>query len=474
MKDVRKRIDGRSHGGSVSMQAEDGEDMWHVFNLLRVGDRVKASTVRRVQTESTTGSVSSSRIKMTLTIEVRKIDFDHEAEAIHVAGVNVEENKWVRNGAHHTLDLVIDRPFTIVKDDGGWDVIAMERLREACDPASRSDLAAVVMQEGLAHVCLITPSTTLVRAKIELSVPRKRRGAHEQAHERGLGRFFAQVLQAIKMHVDFGKIKAILVASPGFVKDQFMKFVKQEVASNKPEMKVIGDNLGKFVTAHSSSGFKHALKEVLQSEEMLARLADTKAAQEVAALERFYSVLHEDPDRAFYGLKLVAAAVERAAVDTLLLSDSLFRAKDPKVRAQYVQVVEDARENGAGVHVFSSLHVSGEQLDQITGIAAILRYALPDLEESDASESESESDSSSESFGDFEEGDDNGASASASGRRGNPKESPAKPKPLPKAQAKAAARRAAASAKPAQESSDDSSEEDRYDPLDDLADDMGF
>lgn len=46
----------------------------------------------------------------------------------------------------------------------------------ACDPAQHADLAAVVMQEGLAHVCLVTSNMTLVRAKIDVNIPRKRKG----------------------------------------------------------------------------------------------------------------------------------------------------------------------------------------------------------------------------------------------------------------------------------------------------------
>ena len=37
--------------------------------------------------------------------------------------------------------------------------------------------------------------------------------------------------------------------------------------------------------------------------------------------------------------------------------------------------------------IFSSAHVSGEQLDQLTGVAALLRFPLP-LEDDDASEAE--------------------------------------------------------------------------------------
>lgn len=41
--------------------------------------------------------------------------------------------------------------------------------------------------------------------------------------------------------------------------------------------------------------------EVLQDPAVSARLSDTKAATEVKALEDFYSMLQNDPNRAFYG-----------------------------------------------------------------------------------------------------------------------------------------------------------------------------
>ena len=35
---------------------------------------------------------------------------------------------------------------------------------------------------------------------------------------------------------------------------------------------------------------------------------------------------------------------------------------------------------GGTVLIFSSMHISGEQLNQITGVAAILRFPLPEVE----------------------------------------------------------------------------------------------
>jgi protein pelota len=41
------------------------------------------------------------------------------------------------------------------------------------------------------------------------------------------------------------------------------------------------------------------------------------------------------------------------------------------------------KDGGGEALVFSSMHISGEQLNQLSGIAAILRFPLPDLEDAE-------------------------------------------------------------------------------------------
>ena len=151
---------------------------------------------------------------------------------------------------------------------------------------------------------------------------------------------------------------------------------------------------------HSSSGFKHALKEVLADPAVQARLQDTKAGEEVRSLEQFYKMLKNEPAKAFYGPKHVARAVEAEvricslirgscllppppastpcllqAVEVLLICDKLFRAREVADRRRYVELVDRVREVGGEVRIFSSLHVSGEQLEQLSGLCAILRFS---------------------------------------------------------------------------------------------------
>ena len=47
-----------------------------------------------------------------------------------------------------------------------WDSISLERVKTATDPTQYADIAAMVMGEGSATLCLITPSMTITRAKI--------------------------------------------------------------------------------------------------------------------------------------------------------------------------------------------------------------------------------------------------------------------------------------------------------------------
>ncbi|XP_068100192.1 protein pelota homolog [Hyperolius riggenbachi] len=382
MKLISKDIE-KDNAGQVTLLPDEAEDMWHTYNLLQVGDSLQASTIRKVQTESATGSVGSNRIRTTLTIRVETIDFDSQACQLRVKGTNIQENQYVKMGAYHTIELEPNRKFTLAKKQ--WDSVVLERIEQACDPASSADVAAVVMQEGLAHICLVTSSMTILRAKIETNIPRKRRGNCTQ-HEKALEKFYEQVMQGIIRHINFEVVKVVLVASPGFVREQFCEFLFLRAV--KQDLKTLLENRGKFLQVHSSSGHKYSLTEVLCDPAVTARLADTKAAAEIKALSDFYKMLQHEPDRAFYGIKHVERASEVLAIDTLLVTDELFRHQDVPTRTRYVRLVDSVKENGGTVRIFSSLHVSGEQLNQLTGVAAILRFPVAEASDDESSSGE--------------------------------------------------------------------------------------
>lgn len=367
----------------MTLTADDVEDMWAAYNLIEKGDIVRGGAYRKIQKGTgggggDSGSGSTERVRTTLSLQVTEVSFDPESGAVRVAGRNVEENEFVKMGAHHTLDLEAHRSFDLEKSH--WDSMHWRRLEEAASISSKAEIAAVVMDMGLANVCLVTETMTVVRGKVEMSVPKKRLGAGQ--YEKAAQRFYEAVLAALLKAVNFETVKAVILASPGFVKDDFYRYMMEEASSK--DMRAILDHKSCFVLAHAASGHKRSLNSIWSDEKVMSQLSSTKAAGEIAALQGFFKTLNTDSDRAYYGYRHVKAACDRGAVATLLVSDALFRARDSALRKAYVTLVEEVGASGGAVHVFSSLHVSGEQLTQIGGVAALLRFPIADIEEAAA------------------------------------------------------------------------------------------
>ncbi|KAF3791740.1 PELOTA 1 protein [Nymphaea thermarum] len=371
MRIVRKSVVPNG-SGSIKIVPEETDDLWHVYNIVSVGDKVLADTVRKVQREVASGGRDSERVRLKLEIQVQDIDYDNVASVLRLRGKNIMENEHVKIGAFHTIEIEQHRPLDV------WDSMALEVLRQACDPGARADLAVVMMQEGLANILLVGNSITTTRSRIEASIPRKH-GPAIAGYEKALNKFFENVLQAVLKNVDFKVVRCLVLASPGFTKDQFHSFLLLE--AERRELRSIIENKSRILLVHSSSGYKHSLREVLDAPNVMSMIKDTKAAQEVRALKDFFEMLSNDPARACYGPKHVEFAHERMSIQTLLIIDDLFRNSDIKTRQKYVNLIDSVKDSGGTAHVFSSMHVSGEQLAQLTGIAAILRFPLPDLED---------------------------------------------------------------------------------------------
>ncbi|KAI8140428.1 hypothetical protein BJV82DRAFT_622521 [Fennellomyces sp. T-0311] len=380
---LQKKVLEKDSSGYIRLLPEENEDMWHVYNLISKDDQIQADTCRRVQAESSTGSVTSQRMRLILTIRVESTDFDPQACLLRINGRVVSECDVVKMGSYHTIDLELHRAFTLYKPE--WDVIALQRVEDACDVTKQADVAAIVCQEGLANICFLTQHMTVVKQRIETPIPRKRKGSVTN-HEKGLQKFYDQIFQAILRLFHFDIIKAVIIASPGFVREQVYQYIFDQAV--KTDNKVLMENRAKFVMIHSSSGHKHALNEVMQDPTIQAKLADTKAAFEVQALEQFYEMLKADPDRAFYGIKHVLMANDYGAIGTLLVTDELFRSADIATRRKYINLVESVQKTGGTVRVFSSMHVSGEQLNLLSGVAAILTFPLPDIDLEEEEEAE--------------------------------------------------------------------------------------
>ncbi|EGO02193.1 hypothetical protein SERLA73DRAFT_104568 [Serpula lacrymans var. lacrymans S7.3] len=393
MKLVNKYVD-KYGTGHVTLRPEDDEDMWHLYNLIQQDDLVRAPAIRRVQNVSATGSTESHRVRLNLTLQVSpnatsssNSSASPTTASLHISGRVTSENQHVKLGAFHTLDIESNRDVRIEKTEG-WDSIALSRVQESCIPGRGAEVGAVVIGEGTAAFCLLSQHLTLVTHRLSVPIPRKASAPGTAQHEKAMVKFYAALYDAFTRHIPYATpgLRAIVLASPGWTRDGVYDWIVGE-ASRRGDKSLAKSLREKAVKVHVSSAHVHSLVEVLKSPEIVAQLKETKFAREGIVLDKFFRMLGVDEMRAWYGPDHVSLAADRGAVGTLLISDELFRASDPKLRKKYVQLVEGVQQKGAEVVIFSSMHESGQQLNQLTGIAAILTFPL-DVEVVEAEEKE--------------------------------------------------------------------------------------
>ncbi|KAA8516621.1 hypothetical protein F0562_016873 [Nyssa sinensis] len=367
MKLLGKRIS-LNQPGTVKIIPEESDDLWLVYNLISTGDVIATVTTRKVHQNSDSGaSKNPSRVRVKLEIKVTAVDYDKDSSALRVRGRNVVSNEHLNSGAFHTLELEKNKEFDLKKEV--WDARAIDALTDGCDRGGGADLAVVLMHESLAHLYLVGKNVTTLCAKIEGS----------SGHKTGSNKFFESIFRAFIKHVEFNTVRCVVIGSPGSIKDEFRGFLLSE--AQKLKLKSIESNKSRIVLANTSSGHKNSLKEVLNDMTVMSLIKDTKVAIEMKAMKELTDMLSSNSDRACYGPKSVEAAHELMAIETLMITDDLFRSAEIETRKKYINFVQSVKNAGGKALVFSSMHVSGEQLAQLTGIAAILRFPLPDLDE---------------------------------------------------------------------------------------------
>lgn len=336
MKIVKKYINKKKRIFAVRMNLDsNSDDVWNLYNLLSTGDLFTGTCHRKVQKESL-GLVKIEKKVFVCTLAVSSFAYDTEADSLRVNGLNAKESKWIGLGAQQAITVIPPRQVMIVKRD--FDSQHVRLLNQMITESEQGHLVALTMEEGLAHIFLVSQQKTMLKAKIEKST----RKAQHLAKKSVKNKFFESVLK--QLHFNFTgdnayaykRVNCIIVGSPGFVAENFYNFLKAAATSNTRQETFVKDMFSKTIIGHCSSGWKHSLNELLGQQNVQQRIASMSCASEVAMLDKFFEVLALTPDKVTYGPKSVEVALREAAVETLLISDKLFRNKDIARRKFYV------------------------------------------------------------------------------------------------------------------------------------------
>lgn len=153
--------------------------------------------------------------------------------------------------------------FTLYKES--WDSIYIDKLRDIVKNNDKSDLYAVVLEEGLANICLVRNSMCFVKSRVEKLIPGKGRGTDQQVSKvcfceccdlKAMNSFFNMIYNNVMKIIDFATVKVILLCSNGYLNKNLLRFMDSHSLAGDH---TLHSNLQKFVCVHSSSGHVYAL-----------------------------------------------------------------------------------------------------------------------------------------------------------------------------------------------------------------------
>lgn len=356
--------------GSVKIIAEEQDDFWILYHLMAAGDIITAVTTRKVLAPNG----DPTRVRFLIELRIVDIDYDRDSCMMRLKGKALFGNDYIAEGAFHTIEIEKNKPFDLSKKS--WDKTAIETLRDGCKRPVGADLAVLLIKEGVAELYLVGKSVSNMCARVEGS---KGKGNKVVDSEELKIMFFESVLKVFMKHVDFGVIRCVMIGGPNAVKEQYRQYIMCE--SKRLRLKSILDNKSRIVVIDVGLVSKAGLSEALQNPVVMNVVKGAKCGMEVRAMKDFNDMILSDSDWACYGPKSVDIASELAAIETLLITDELYRNADIGIRGKYAELVDSVKRTGGKVMVLSSMHVFGEQLNQLTGVAAILRFPMPNIEE---------------------------------------------------------------------------------------------
>lgn len=153
------------------------------------------------------------------------------------------------------------------------------------------------------------------------------------------------------------EIKGIIIGGPGPTKETFLT---GDYLNNELKKKVIG------VKDLSYTG-EFGLNELVDKSGDL--LAQESIIKEKNLVNKVLEMLAKHPEKVAYGREEVEKALEMGAVDMLLLSEDIEESVSEELEAKAERI-------GSTVEYVSTETKEGKQIKEITGIVALLRFAI--------------------------------------------------------------------------------------------------
>lgn len=348
--------------GIVNVLPESLDDLWHLYNIILEKDEVYAQTTREMRVEERYARPKRGRrVSVFLGVKVEKVFWDRVLNRLRVHGIVCEAPEEMDvKGSHHTINVVVNKPVTIVKTE--WPKHQIDRLERA----SRVTVAPIiVMSIDYEEYCVAVLRQYGVEVKTEekTRLPGK---LEAEKRTKAVREFFKMALKSLR-ETWMNLRNPIVIIGLGFVKNDFVKYVKNAAS----------DVAGAIIDVKSvnSSGVA-GIQEALRSGVFTKALRRLRIAEETEVVEEVLARLGKGRGDVTYGFTEAEKASVYGAVERLLVADATLRESPDEKRKALEELMKEVEERGGRITIVSTEHEAGTKLLSLGGVAALLRFPM--------------------------------------------------------------------------------------------------
>lgn len=341
--------------GIVKLKVENMDDLWYLSNIIDPSDLITGKTQRKIKlTQETERQKKVVKKTATIKIEIEKIEFHKSLNSLRVSGIIRQAPEDIPKGSHHTINIEEN---SVIKIEKKFLKYQIDKIKEA-SKREVPKVLLIALDRSEASFALLKKNGYDLLSEIAGEVPKK------SYQEKLQSSFYPEVINKIKDYVKKYKIQKIILASPAFWKEELLKNL---------DSKEIKENI---TLATCNSTGKNGLDEILKRDEVREVLREDRVVKETQLVENLLKQISKNK-LSVYGLKETKEAASLGAINMLLVTDTLIhKLREKEKFPELNDIMKQVDSTKGEVHIISSDHEAGKNLDGLSGIGAVLRFEI--------------------------------------------------------------------------------------------------
>ncbi len=331
----------------LELMPETTDDLWYLERILEQGDLVSGKSERKIKGEE---GRKAEKIIVFVEIKAEKIEFHESTYTLRVSGPmqSMKPEEFFEANAFHSIEIGLKNIIKIKKNQ--IKQFQKEIIEKAVKNTGRNSILLIVIDDEEATI----GEASEKGIKIKTTIKSGKQGKRFKEEKTKENKYFEEILKKITEE----KKEKVIIAGPGFTKNDFEKFLKEKNA----KINSVFENL-------NSTG-KTGLHEIIKKGTMEKILRESLLIKENKKMEEIMKEARKENSLIEYGEKEILKAIEKGSVEELIVSDKKFFEDREKIQ----KLIEKTENFKGKVMIFSSEHEAGEYLNGFGGIIAVLRF----------------------------------------------------------------------------------------------------